>query len=248
MIEGRSSKGTFRRTTLGGVMENSGHSKRDLLKGMAIRLGLGIPCLAAMLFLPAGTLAYWEAWVYLAILLIPMTFALIYLYRKAPELLERRMRVREKEATQRKIINLSLLYFLVVFMLPGFDKRFGWSNVPVGMVIVGDLVVLLGYCFILVVFRENQYASRVVEVNEGQQVINTGPYALVRHPMYLGVTLMYVFSPLALGSYWAMIPALLIIPILVMRIRNEEEVLSRELAGYSAYIQQTRYRLLPGIW
>ncbi|MBK8049686.1 MAG: isoprenylcysteine carboxylmethyltransferase family protein [Anaerolineales bacterium] len=229
-------------------MGHTEQSKPNLLKGLAIRLGLGIPCLVAMLFLPAGTLAYWEAWIYLAVILIPMTFALIVLYRKAPELLERRMRMREKEATQRKIINLSLLYFLVVFMLPGFDKRFGWSNVPVAVVLVGDLIVLLGYCFILYVFRENQYASRVVEVDEGQQVISTGPYAVVRHPMYLGVTLMYVFSPLALGSYWAMIPALLIIPILVMRIRNEEEVLSRELAGYPAYTQQIRYRLLPGIW
>ncbi|MBK8047334.1 MAG: hypothetical protein IPK16_09575 [Anaerolineales bacterium] len=130
-----------------------------MLKGLAIRLGLGIPCLMAMLFLPAGTLAYWRRGSTWRSSLIPMTFALIVLYRKAPELLERRMRVREKETAQRKIISVSLL-FLVVFVLPGFDKRFGWSNVPVAVVLVGDLIVLLGYCFILCVFRENQYASR----------------------------------------------------------------------------------------
>jgi protein-S-isoprenylcysteine O-methyltransferase Ste14 len=220
----------------------------ELLKRVLVRLLVAIPALILILFLPAGTFAYWEAWVYLAILLLPMCFVLIYLLRNDPGLLERRMRMREKEAEQGRIIKLSLLYFLFVFMLPGLDHRFGWSHVPVAVVLFADLVVLLGYGLIFLVFRENRYASRVVEVEAEQEVIRTGPYAVVRHPMYSGTLLMYLLSPLALGSYWAMIPALLIVPILVARIRNEEAVLGRELKGYQAYMQQTRFRLLPQIW
>jgi protein-S-isoprenylcysteine O-methyltransferase Ste14 len=156
--------------------------------------------------------------------------------------------MREREAEQRLIIKLSYLYFLITFLLPGFDHRFGWSKVPGVVVVLADVVVLLGYGMFFLVLRENRYASRIIEIAPEQQVISRGPYALVRHPMYLGVMLMYVFSPLALGSYWAMIPAIGIIPLLVARIRNEESVLARELEGYSDYIQKTRYRLIPGIW
>jgi protein-S-isoprenylcysteine O-methyltransferase Ste14 len=201
-----------------------------------------------MFFLPAGTFAYWEAWAYLAILFIPMFFVLRYLLKNEPELLERRMRMREKEAKQKLIIKLSYLYFLLAFLLPGFDKRFEWSNVPVVLVIAADILVLLGYGMIFLVFRENRYASRIIEVEQEQKVISSGPYAIVRHPMYLGVSIMYIFSPLALGSYWAMIPSLLIIPLLVVRIRNEESVLVRELKGYQEYLQKTKYRFFPGIW
>jgi protein-S-isoprenylcysteine O-methyltransferase Ste14 len=204
--------------------------------------------LLAMFFLPAGTFAYWEAWLYLAILLVPMLLVLAYLLKNDPELLVRRLKMREREAEQRLIIKLSYFYFLITFLLPGFDHRFGWSEVPGVVVVFADVVVLLGYGMFFLVLRENRYASRIIEIAPEQQVISRGPYALVRHPMYLGVMLMYVFSPLALGSYWAMIPAIGIIPLLVARIRNEESVLARELKGYSDYIQKTRYRLMPGIW
>lgn len=223
-------------------------SHGELIKMVVIRLAIAIPLMFAITFVPAGTLAYWEGWVYLAILLIPMFFVMAYLLKNAPDLLVRRMKMREREAEQNRIIKFSYVLFLVVFILPGLDHRFGWSDVPVPVVIFADILVLLGYGFVFLVFRENQYAARVVEVEQGQKVIDTGPYVMVRHPMYLGVLVMYISSPLALGSYWAVLPMLLIIPILVARLRNEEVVLVRDLPGYSAYMQQTRYRLIPGIW
>jgi protein-S-isoprenylcysteine O-methyltransferase Ste14 len=223
-------------------------TRSDLTRQVIVRFGLAVPLLGLLLFLPAGTLAYWEAWLYLAILFIPMTFVLFYLLRNDPELLERRMRTREQETAQSRIVKLFALYCLAIFILPGLDHRFGWSHVPVPLVLFADLLVLAGYIIFFLVLRENRYASRVVEVAKGQQVISSGPYAVVRHPMYLGLLLLYVFSPLALGSYWAVLPALLVIPLLVARIRNEESVLERTLNGYAAYMQHTRFRLIPAIW
>ena len=156
--------------------------------------------------------------------------------------------MREKETEQKLITKFSYVYFLLAFLLPGFDKRFEWSNVPVAVVIVADILVLLGYGMFFLVLRENRYASRIIEVEQEQKVISSGPYAIVRHPMYLGISLMYILSPLALGSYWAMIPAILIIPVIIARIRNEESVLARDLSGYQEYMQKTRYRLIPGMW
>jgi len=209
---------------------------------------LTVLILGVTFFLPAGTLRYWEAWVYMGVLLVPMFFAMHYFMKYEPEFLERRMRYKEKETQQRTIIKWSWVYFALAFILPGFDQRFGWSDVPVLVVILADLVVLFGYIVILRVFRENRYASRIVEVEKGQQVISSGPYRVVRHPMYVGTLLMYLASPLALGSWWALLPALLIVPILVARVLNEEAVLARELPGYTEYVQQTRYRIIPGVW
>jgi len=209
---------------------------------------LVVPVLWAVLFLPAGTLAYWQAWIYLAILLVPMFLVFRYLLRKHPALLERRMKMREKEVTQQRVVGLSAVYFLVAFLLPGLDKRWGWCDVPMWLVLVADLVVVLGYGLFILVLRENQFAARTVQVEEGQPVVSSGPYAVVRHPMYLGVMLMYLASPLALGSYWALLPCVLIVPVLVVRIANEEKTLERELKGYLEYEQKTRYRILPGIW
>jgi len=225
------------------------HLTRSALTRMVlVRYLEALLLLSAMFFLSAGTLAYWEAWLYLAILFIPMAFVMAYLLKNDPELLERRMRFREKETAQKRIIYLSWVWFLLAFLLPGFDYRFGWSDVPVIVVLASALLVLLGYGIVVWVFRENSYASRVIEVTEQQQVIDSGPYALLRHPMYLGAIVMYIFSPLALGSWWAMIPALAIIPVLVMRIQNEEALLLRDLPGYAAYRSKVRYRILPGVW
>ncbi|MFC2043042.1 methyltransferase family protein [Chloroflexota bacterium] len=229
-------------------MSNSQSSQGELIKMVFVRFLGAILVLSAMFFLPAGTLAYYEAWGYLAILFIPMLFVLFYLLKNDPGLLARRMKTREREAEQKLIIKLSFIPFLLAFLLPGFDKRFGWSNVPVGMVAMADILVLLGYGIVFLVFRENRYASRVVEVEQEQTVISSGPYAMIRHPMYLGSLLLYILSPLALGSYWAMIPAILIIPVIIARIRNEESVLARDLSGYQEYMQKTRYRLIPGMW
>ena len=223
-------------------------TRYQLKKMVYVRITLFFPVLAALFFLPAGRWNYWEAWIYIATLFIPMLFTLNYLLKNDPGLLERRMRMRETQSAQKKVVSLSLIYFLLAFLLPGFDKRFGWSNVPFYIALTADLFVLAGYLGVIQVFKTNSYASRVVEVLKGQKVISTGPYAFVRHPMYTAVSFMYVFSPLALGSYWAMIPAALIIPLLMARIKNEEKVLEKELDGYKEYKQKTKYRLIPGIW
>jgi protein-S-isoprenylcysteine O-methyltransferase Ste14 len=219
------------------------------LKMMAARRYLAaVIVLGVVFFLPAGTLRYWEAWVYMALLFLPMGLVFRYLIRNDPELLERRIKMKEREEEQKWIQRVGIPLYLVMFLLPGFDHRFGWSAVPLPVVIVSEIVVLAGYLFFFLVLRENSYAARVVEVTEEQQLITTGPYALVRHPMYLGISLMFLFTAPALDSWWALIPTALVILLLVFRIGNEEEVLSRDLAGYREYMQRTRYRLLPGLW
>ena len=224
-------------------------SRPQLLKTVFLRFGLGLVALGAIFFIPAGTVNYWQAWAWMGVLIIPMFGILIYLMRNDPALLERRMRTRETEKPQTLMVKLSLLWFGVTFLIPGLDRRFGWSHVPVWLEVLSLLMVLAGYLCIFVVFRENSYASRVVEVSKGQTVIDTGPYAFVRHPMYLASIILYAFTPLALGSYWAVLPMWLIIPILtILRIPNEEEVLKRELPGYTAYMQKVKYRLFPGLW
>ena len=219
-----------------------------LRKTVFLRFGLGAIILPLVLCLTAGTLAYWQAWVYTALLFIPMGFVMAYLFKNAPDLLERRMRTREKESEQNLIIKTSVIFYLGAFFLPGFDFRFGWSQVPVSLVILAEVFVFAGYMYVFSVFRENQYASRVVEVEEEQKVISTGPYALVRHPMYLGMLVMFLFTPIALGSYWALIPAAFILPTTFFRIVNEEKVLERELNGYKDYKAKVKSRLIPGIW
>jgi protein-S-isoprenylcysteine O-methyltransferase Ste14 len=229
-------------------MENAQISQSEVIKLVGSRLLLGIPALLLILFLPAGTFDYWQAWTYLAILLIPMSIVMIYFLKTAPEFLVRRMKLKEKESEQKIIVKLALIPFLLAFILPGIDMRLGWSNVPILIIVAAEILVCVGYIFVILVFKENRYASRIIEVEKGQKVIQSGPYRLVRHPMYLGSTLMYVASPLALGSYWAIIPATFIIPILIARILNEESVLTKELEGYSEYKLKTKYRLIPGIW
>lgn len=229
-------------------MSNKELPKRKLIIMVLARTLFFLIVMLAMFFLPAGSFNFWEAWVYLTIIFVSMFAFLIYFLKNDPELLERRMRSKEKEIEQKWIIGTMSVCFIFTFLLPGFDQRFGWSHVPVIMVIIADIVVLLGYGFVFLVLKENSYASRVIEVEKDQKVISSGPYAVVRHPMYLGVALMFLFTPLALGSYWALIPAVLMIFVLVPRIFNEEKVLERDLDGYREYMQQVKYRLIPGIW
>lgn len=228
-------------------MEDGALSRRALIRLTVSRLLLLVLAMLILFLLPAGTWAYWQAWVYLGILLAPMLAVFTYLLRHDPALLERRMRMREKEKQQKRI-QVAYSLFLIALLLPGFDRRFGWSQVPVGLVLAADLLVLLGYGLFFLVLRENSYASRVVEVEQGHKVISTGPYAVVRHPMYVAILVMYLVTPLALGSYWALIPMAVIIPIIVLRIRNEEAVLEGELPGYREYRQKVKYRLIPGLW
>jgi protein-S-isoprenylcysteine O-methyltransferase Ste14 len=213
-----------------------------------IRLALGVGFICAMLFLPAGTLDSWQAWAWLAALFLPMAVSLVHLARRDPALLERRTRTNETRAGQKRIIGLSVIYFLIVFLLPGFDKRFGWSNMPAWTSLLADAVVVAAYVLYILVLNANSYASRVIEVEQNQRTVTTGPYALVRHPMYLAMILMMSATPLALGSYWAFIPSLALIPLLAARAKNEEELLIKDLAGYREYMQKTPYRLFPGVW
>jgi protein-S-isoprenylcysteine O-methyltransferase Ste14 len=223
---------------------NLGRLKRMI----AVRFGLVVLILAAAFFLTAGTLNYWQAWIYMALLLIPMCLVESYFLKKDPELLERRLRLKEKEPEQKAIIKFSYPVFLVAFLLPGFDRRCGWSTVPVWMVIVADVIVLAAYGLFVLVMRENRFLSRVVEVDQKQKVVSTGPYAVVRHPMYAAIIPLYLFSPLALGSFWALIPAAFVPLIIIARILNEEKVLSRELSGYRKYARRVKYRLIPRVW
>ena len=221
---------------------------KQIARKTYIRFLSGIPVLGLVFFLPAGTINYWEAWVYLIILFVPMFMVMQYLIKNDPALLERRMRMREKAAEQNLIIKISYVYFIVTYLIPGFDKRYGWSDAPLWLVVTAQVIVFLGYLLVTQVFKENSYASRTVEVDEDQKVIDSGPYAVVRHPMYVGVGALYLLSPLALGSTWGLIPSALIIPLLATRIISEEKILAKELKGYSEYQQKVKYRLIPFIW
>jgi len=222
--------------------------QKKVLKTVIIRLISGILFLGGLFFLSAGTFAYWEAWAYLAILFVPMTFVLIYFLKNDPELLERRMRFKEKEKKQKLVQSIATFYFLTAYLLPGLDKRFGWSHPPDAAIITALILVLAGYTLFFFVLKENSYASRIVEVEEDQKVITSGPYSYVRHPMYSGVSIMYIFSPLALGSYWAMIPTVLLPIFLGIRIHDEEKILLKELKGYREYKEKVKYRMIPGLF
>jgi protein-S-isoprenylcysteine O-methyltransferase Ste14 len=223
-------------------------SRNALLLRSLIYLVAGFAILGALFFGLAGTLDYWEAWLYLGVLFTPILMVLVYLIRRDPELLERRLRRRESRAEQRRITGGTSYLILLAFVIPGLDQRFGWSTVPPAIVILADLIVVLGYALFFVVLRENSYAARTVAVESGQRVVSSGPYRYVRHPMYVAVLLMFLASPLALGSTWALLPALLLPFVLAARARDEERLLAAELPGYAAYMERTRYRLIPGVW
>lgn len=199
-----------------------------------------------VLFLPAGSFKYWQGWIFWIGFSSITFFIAAYFSKKAPDLLSRRMKNKEKESSTKAPSLLKIYY--IVYILPGLDFRFHWSNVPFWVVIISNVIALLGYIFIVIVFKENSFASTVIQVENEQHVITTGPYSIVRHPMYLGLVIISMFTPLALGSFWAIIPMIFVIPLNVYRIRAEEEVLSKSLKGYEDYCLKTRYRLIPFIW
>jgi protein-S-isoprenylcysteine O-methyltransferase Ste14 len=223
-------------------------SRTALLSMTFVRFLAGLILVGCLLFLPAGTLRFWEAWLYIGLLFVPLAIVGVVLFIKDAELLERRMRTQEREAPQKKVIAVSSLVLLAVFLIPGFDHRYAWSTVPPSLVLAADMLILLGYLLFVLTIKENRYASRVVEVQDNQVAISTGPYAIVRHPMYLAVCVMFTLSPLALGSYWALIPALILPVVLAARIDNEETLLRHSLSGYEEYCRKVKYRLLPYIW
>ena len=228
--------------------EMTSKEMKALKKKIAIRFSLIPIFLGLIILLPAGTLNYWQAYTYFTVLVVPMIFVMLYFLKKDPKFLERRTRGKEKEKQQKVLSIFSTAVFLTGFIITGLDHRFAWSSVPTYIVITADMIVLLGYLIIFFVFKQNSYASRIIEVNENQKVISTGLYEVVRHPMYLGVLIMFLPTPIALGSYWALIPFAVLPVILILRILNEEKVLSNNLQGYHEYCQNTRFRLIPFIW
>jgi len=223
-------------------------SRLKLLVMAVSRLGIFLGILFVAILGIAGSVSYWQAWMYMATLLVPMAFILGFLIIKDPALLARRMQFREKEAPQKLVIRLGVFLYVFIYLVPALDQRFGWSEVPSLASIIADVFVFIGYWTFVMVMRINSYAARTVEVVEGQELITTGLYALVRHPMYFGNILMYIATPIALASWWGLVPVLPFVAIMIYRIKNEEAVLLRELPGYAEYQLKTPYRLLPGIW
>jgi protein-S-isoprenylcysteine O-methyltransferase Ste14 len=219
-----------------------------LLKALA-KCVTGLLCLGAVLFLPAGTLHYAGAWLLIAILFIPMVFLGVILYVKAPELLKKRLHSKEENKDQKTVIALSSLLFMVMFVLAGLDFRFGWSHLPTWVVIAAAVVFLIGYGLYAEVMRENAYLSRTVEIQEGQTVIDTGLYGVVRNPMYFATVLLFLAMPLVLGSLYGFLLMLVgYFPIIAWRIRDEEKTLAEGLPGYRDYMDKVKYRLFPLIW
>ncbi len=202
----------------------------------------------ALIFIPAGSLKFWNGWLFLAVFFMPWFFSIFYLGVKDPELLKKRSNLKERDRTQMSIQVISFVFYIAVLVIPGLDHRFGWSKVPVLLVWLSAAATLAGFIMCIIVMRQNRYASRVIEIQDDQKLIDTGLYSVVRHPMYLSLIILFVFSPLVLGSFYGLIPTAFIPLLLVIRILNEEKVLREQLAGYREYTQKVRYRLIPHIW
>jgi len=203
-----------------------------------------------LLFVPAWTLDYWQAWVLWLLFLASSIAATVYLLKRDPALVERRLSVgpsAEREKTQKIIMTVASLCFALLLILPGIDHRLRWSAVPVSMVLVGELGVLIGYALIYAVIRQNSYAAATIRVERGQPLVSSGLYAIVRHPMYAGALLFLGSIPLALGSYWGLLLAIPSFAILAWRAVDEERVLLRDLSGYAEYSRKVRWRVIPGL-
>jgi protein-S-isoprenylcysteine O-methyltransferase Ste14 len=207
--------------------------------------------MALVIFGSAGTVHYWEAWVYLAIFFGAATLTTVYLMHEDPALLERRMRggptAETRPAQQLAMLGASL-GFIALLVVPALDRRYGWSALPLFIVVAGDVLAVVGFYLIFLVYRENTFTSATIEVSADQKVITTGPYAIVRHPMYAGGSLYLVGTPLALGSYWGLAAFAATLPFLIWRLFDEERLLAAQLPGYREYQKNVRYRLLPRVW
>jgi protein-S-isoprenylcysteine O-methyltransferase Ste14 len=204
-----------------------------------------------LLFVPAGTVGYWQGWVYLSIFTVASALITLDLMRRDPALLERRMRggpMAEKRLAQKLIMLCASAAFIALLVVPALDHRFGWSAMPLGGVAAGDVLVAIGFCLIARVYRENTFTSATIEVAENQKVISSGPYAIVRHPMYASSFLYVLGTPLALGSYWGLVPIGAMMPFLIWRLFDEERFLAKTLPGYTEYQERVRHRLVPYVW
>jgi protein-S-isoprenylcysteine O-methyltransferase Ste14 len=219
---------------------------KALLSLVALTVSMGL-----LLFAPAGTRQYWQAWVYLAIFTGASLLTTLYLAKKDPALLKRRMSggpTAEKEPAQKVIMLFASIGFIGLLVVPALDHRFAWSKVSLPVVVAGDVLVAIGFYFVFLVYKENTFTSATIEVVENQKVISTGPYALVRHPMYASALLYLVGTPLALGSYWGLLPLLFVTSFLIWRLFDEEKFLAENLSGYTKYQRLVPHRLVPYIW
>jgi protein-S-isoprenylcysteine O-methyltransferase Ste14 len=212
---------------------------------------VGLVLMGLVLFVPAGTLAYWQAWVFLGLFTGASAVITVYLAIHAPDLLERRMRVgpaAETERTQKIAVSVALAGFVVLLVVPAFDRRFGWSRLPAVISLAGDALIALSFVGFWRVMKENRFSAATVQIAGDQRVISSGPYALVRHPMYAAAVPMIVAIPLALGSWWGLLGLVLFFPALIWRLLDEEAFLTRSLPGYREYAERVRYRLVPFVW
>ena len=225
------------------------------MNALNVKALLSLPVLiavvAALIFLPAGTLEFWQAWVFLAVYFTCSLAITLYLMKKDPALLQRRMRggpAAEKQTTQKIITTLTSLGFTALLVVPALDHRFGWSHMPLSVALIGDALVALGFLAILRVFKENTYTSSTIELATDQRVICTGPYARVRHPMYAVASAILIGIPIALGSYFGLIATIAMTPALIWRLLDEERFLAANLPGYREYQEAVPFRLIPGVW
>jgi protein-S-isoprenylcysteine O-methyltransferase Ste14 len=225
------------------------------MKNLDAKAWLALAVLAVvmgfLLLVPAGTIHYWQAWVYLAIFTAASVLTTLYLIRKDRALLERRLSsgpMAEKRPAQKFIMLCTSVGFIALLVVSAFDHRFGWSAVPLGGVVTADVLVAIGFYLISLVYRENTFTSATIEIAENHKVISTGPYSIVRHPMYASASLYLLGTSLALGSYWGLVPIAVMMPFLIWRLLDEERFLARNLPGYTEYQKQVRHRLVPFLW
>ncbi len=219
-----------------------------LLLNVLIKFIMGLLLVGVLLFLPAGGFGYMNGWLFMGLLFIPMLLLGVVLLIKSPKLLEKRLNANEKEKTQRGVVAISGLLFLVGFVIAGLDYRFGWSEMPKWVVITASVILLVSYALYAEVMRENAYLSRTIEVQENQRVVDTGLYGIVRHPMYAVTLWLFLSIPIVLGSWWSLLCFAPYVGVIIVRIINEEKVLQRGLDGYTDYQKKVKYRLIPFIW
>lgn len=219
-----------------------------LLTEALLKFSCGLLLVGLLLFLPAGTLAYPWGWLLMGILFVPMLVAGFVMLAKSPEFLKKRLDAREKQKAQKGVLGFSGLMFVAGFVVAGLDFRFGWSKMPGWVTVLGAVLFLVTYGLYAEVMRENAYLSRTIKVEQGQTVVDTGLYGIVRHPMYAVTLLLFLVIPLVLGSWYALIAFAFYPVIIVARLKDEEALLARELPGYTAYQQKVKYRLIPFIW
>jgi len=219
-----------------------------LLLGALSKFCAGLLLVGMLLFLPSGSFAFLNGWLFICLLFVPMFILGVVMFFKAPSLLEKRLTAKEKENTQKGVVAVSGLLFLIGFIVAGLDYRFGWSYVPEWAVIAASAVLLVSYGLYAEVMRENAYLSRIIEVRQGQKVVSTGLYGIVRHPMYAVTVWLFLSIPIVLGSWWSFLCFLPYVSVIVVRILNEEKVLEAGLEGYAEYKNKVKYRLIPFVW